>query len=95
MQGNLDIVVYAADADDTDTSSQRAAAIFDLAAEEQLHLALIELPASLVNRYAPGIAMTGETVTCLRSVLMKPEQVDWVDPIMEILERCAKRASST
>ena len=94
MQGDLDIVVYAADAADTCTSSRRAAAIFDLAAEEQLHLALIELPAALVKRYIPGIEVTGDTVSCLRSVLMKPEQVDWVDSIVEILERCASRASS-
>ena len=94
MRGDLDIVVYAADAADTTASSRRAAEIFDLAAEEQLHLALIEIPAALVKRYVPGIEATGDTVSCLRSVLMKPEQVDWVEPIVEILERCASRASS-
>jgi hypothetical protein len=28
-------------------------------------------------------------VTCLRSVLMKPEHADWVERIVSILEDCA------
>ena len=93
MSPDLDIVVYAAEAPDTVEASRRAAAIFDHAAEEDLHLALIELPTAIVNHFVPAMTVASESVTCLRSVLMKPEHVDWLGPIMEILERAATRAA--
>lgn len=85
----LDIVVYAAAASDSATASRRARAVFDAAAERQLHLALIELPFEFVAEHVPGIERSSDTVTCLRSVLMKPEQRDWVGRIVEILEEAA------
>jgi glutamate/tyrosine decarboxylase-like PLP-dependent enzyme len=91
MQPELDIVVYAVDAPDTATASARAKQLFKLAAENNLHLALIELPAERLNVYAPNIRANTETVTCLRSVLMKPEHEAWLEPIMEILEACVRR----
>jgi len=92
MAPELDIVVYAVQASDTKTATTRARSVFELAAEDNLHLALIELPAELVGHYVHDIKMTCETVTCLRSVLMKPEHRDWLEPIMEILERAASRS---
>jgi len=91
MQPELDIVVYAVDAPDTAAASARAKQLFELAAENNLHLALIELPAEMLNVYAPNIRANTETVTCLRSVLMKPEHEAWLEPIMEILEACVRR----
>ena len=93
MTPDLDIVVYAVAAPDTREASQRAAAIFDYAAEEDLHLAKIELPATIIRHFVPEMVAAGETVTCLRSVLMKPEHGDWLELIMEILERAATRAA--
>lgn len=90
MEPELDIVVYAAAAPDASSSSARARHIFASAAKQNLHLAMIELPVALVQRYAPKLEANGETVTCLRSVLMKPEHGNWLDAIMEILERSAK-----
>ena len=89
MTPELDIVVYAATAADTTTASQRAREIFDRAADKELHLALIELPSDLVLEYVPGLEKNSEMVTCLRSVLMKPEQLDWLDQIVGILEDVA------
>jgi tyrosine decarboxylase/aspartate 1-decarboxylase len=89
MQPELDIVVYAANSPDTSTASARASELFELAARENLHLALIELPAETVRAYAPEIRSTTDTVTCLRSVLMKPEHRDWIDRIVSILENVA------
>ena len=89
MSPELDIVVYAVNADDTATASKRARDVFDRAAEKNLHLALIELPSDLVAHYAPDIVTNSESVTCLRSVLMKPEQLDWLDRIVAILEDAA------
>lgn len=89
MEPELDIVVYAVEAPDSRTASERARRVFAKAAERDLHLAMIELPVQLVQRYAPGISANSETITCLRSVLMKPEHLDWLDRIVEVLERSA------
>ncbi len=89
MQPELDIVVYAVDAADTTTASRRSREIFRRAADDNLHLALIELPTELLRPYAPEIRASSEKVTCLRSVLMKPEQHAWIDRIAAILENAA------
>jgi glutamate/tyrosine decarboxylase-like PLP-dependent enzyme len=95
MRPELDIVVYAVDSPDTATASARASRLFELAAEDNLHLALIELPAAMLRTYAPDIRATTDTVTCLRSVLMKPEHGEWLDPIMSILERGVSRLTES
>ena len=89
MAPELDIVVYAVNAATTSASSERAREIFKQAADKNLHLALIELPTSLASYCLPAIAADSETVTCLRSVLMKPEQTDWTERIVQLLEECA------
>jgi hypothetical protein len=50
---------------------------------------MIELPVELVSAYAPGIKVNSENITCLRSVLMKPEHNDWLDRIVDLLESSA------
>lgn len=82
----LDIVVYAVESPDAKTASDRARTVFNRAAKKDLHLALIELPMSLVNHHWPELEPNQETVSCLRSCLMKPEHLDWVDDICEVLE---------
>ncbi len=89
MSPELDIVVYALAASNVKAASEKARTVFARAAEMDLHLAMIELPASLVKQYAPDMDINAETITCLRSVLMKPEHQDWLDAIMEILEKSA------
>ena len=85
----LDIVVYAVAAENTESASARARAVFEAAAARRLHLAMIELPAGFLARASDDVDVNSETVTCLRSVLMKPEQKDWLDDIVAILEQCA------
>jgi glutamate/tyrosine decarboxylase-like PLP-dependent enzyme len=89
MAPELDIVVYAARADDALESSSRARDVFKRAAQRDLHLALADFPSSLVAAYAPDMTMNADTVTCLRSVLMKPEHEDWIDRITALLEASA------
>jgi glutamate/tyrosine decarboxylase-like PLP-dependent enzyme len=89
MHPELDIVVYAARADDALGSSARARAVFENAARNELHLALADFPASLVAPYVPGMTMNADSVTCLRSVLMKPEHEDWIERITALLEASA------
>ena len=90
MRPELDIVVYAVNAASTSESSTRARQVFDEAAKRELHLALVELPVEFVGRYAPEIEADSETMTCLRSVLMKPEHEDWLERITALLEASAK-----
>jgi tyrosine decarboxylase / aspartate 1-decarboxylase len=86
MEPELDIVVYAANAADAVSASRRARRLFDRAAAQNLHLALIELPAAIVAHYWPQLELNSSTVTCLRSCLMKPEHLDQVDDIYGGLE---------
>jgi hypothetical protein len=78
----LDIVVWMLKADTPEQSSQLAQDVFDACAKYDLHLALVQLPQSW---FAPAgtDAKKAETrlVTCLRSVLMKPEHEAWLDSI--------------
>ena len=90
MQPELDIVVYAVNAADTTAASNRARDVFDKAAARELHLALIELPSELFAAYAPDIAINSDTVTCLRSTLMKPEHEAWVERLTALLEASAE-----
>ena len=82
----LDIVVFGVVAESASTASERAQTVFDRAAAKDLHLALIDLPVSMLAECWPGLEADQETVTCLRSVLMKPEHLDWIDAIWTILE---------
>jgi glutamate/tyrosine decarboxylase-like PLP-dependent enzyme len=89
MPPQLDIVCYSCCAATASAASEKARRVFALAANKELHLAMIELPAELVSKYQPQMECDVATVTCLRSVLMKPEHLEWLPGIMEILEECA------
>lgn len=85
----LDIVVWAARAESAAESSRLARAVFAEAARDGLHLALAELPAAWFG--LAGDSGPAATVTCLRSVLMKPEHLDWLEAIGERLSAAAER----
>ena len=82
----LDIVIFAARASSASESSTLARRIFEAAARHDLHLALAELPVKFWSETHGAMQLDRETITCLRSVLMKPEHLDWVDRIWERLE---------
>lgn len=85
----LDIVIWTAAGKDADSISAANQRVFDTAAERNLHLALIEMPAQFVSRTL-SVDENAERVTCLRSVLMKPEHLEWVDEIASILDSLAE-----
>jgi glutamate/tyrosine decarboxylase-like PLP-dependent enzyme len=85
----LDIVVFAPRASSVSEMSAKSRAIFAAAAERGLHLAVAELPISFFTLLEPNIRRDRETLTCLRSVLMKPEHLDWIDRIWQILGSAA------
>jgi glutamate/tyrosine decarboxylase-like PLP-dependent enzyme len=88
MTPELDIVVYAVKAPTTTKSSERARRLFENAFNQGLHLALMELPISLAGHWLQDIDTDSETITCLRSVLMKPEHEQWTERIISLLEDC-------
>lgn len=91
----LDIVFWTVTAPTPEASSALAQAIFDEAAQCDLHLALAKLPVSLFPQAAWcefQAAGTGSYVTCLRSVLMKPEHLLWLDQIWERLDSATRQA---
>jgi glutamate/tyrosine decarboxylase-like PLP-dependent enzyme len=79
----LDIVVWAVRADSAHEASERARKIFDACARRGLHLALVQLPGSWFD--ARSRAENEGALTCLRSVLMKPEHEAWMGEIWERL----------
>jgi glutamate/tyrosine decarboxylase-like PLP-dependent enzyme len=86
MEPELDIVVYAVDAEDAVTASEKATRVFDEAAKKNLHLALVNIPSSIVSHYWPQLNLNRDTVACLRSCLLKPEHLAWIDSIGGILD---------
>lgn len=81
----LDILVFASRAGSVTESSVLTRKIFEAAARHDLHLAVAELPIHFWGEDLGGTKRDRDTLTCLRSVLMKPEHLDWVDRIWELL----------
>jgi len=85
----LDILVWAPRARRASEASQLARRIFAESARRGLHLALAELPVAFFDLAAAGMERDRDTLTCLRSVLMKPEHRAWVDRIWELVDGAA------
>jgi tyrosine decarboxylase / aspartate 1-decarboxylase len=80
----LDIVVWTLQAGSASEASCRNRLLFEEAARRHLHLALATLPASLFRERWP-LQWDQETITCLRSCLMKPEHLAWSDTLWNTL----------
>jgi glutamate/tyrosine decarboxylase-like PLP-dependent enzyme len=82
----LDIVVWKVNAEDPQRASRMAQQIFVACATRDLHLALVQLPLFWFQLYGfEEKELESGPVTCLRSVLMKPEHAAWLDRIWERL----------
>jgi tyrosine decarboxylase/aspartate 1-decarboxylase len=88
VQPELDIVVWAVRAESASQSTILAQRVFDEAAKNDLHLALIRVPAELLPELTPD----QPTVLCLRSVLMKPEHEAWLPEILARLSKAVEAA---
>ena len=95
IEPELDIVVWAPRADAESRISQLSQAIFEKAAENNLHLATFKYPTKLLEKVWKDVRFESEYVTCLRSCLMKPEHLDWLDRIWAILDKATDEALST
>jgi tyrosine decarboxylase / aspartate 1-decarboxylase len=88
----LDIIFWAVKAPTPEASSALAQRIFDEAAKRDLHLALAKLPMRFFpqNLWENSSRADSQTsVTCLRSVLMKPEHLLWLDHLWQRLDAAA------
>ena len=83
----LDILVWTVRAATVTASSRLAQQIFDAAARKDLHLALAQLPTSFFPAGSWPDQHQHRTVTCLRSVLMKPEHLYWLQEIWSRLSQ--------
>jgi glutamate/tyrosine decarboxylase-like PLP-dependent enzyme len=95
----LDILVFAPRAANIADTSRLSRAIFDFAAKRELHLAVAELPVKFFRPLAEDVARDlakksgdRQTLTALRSVLMKPEHLDWIDRIWAVVQAATEDA---
>lgn len=86
MPPELDIVCWGVRAPSAAAASTLARAVFEEAARRDLHLALVNLPRTLVSPWWPDLQWDQDSVTCLRSCLMKPEHGEWLDRIWTLLD---------
>jgi tyrosine decarboxylase / aspartate 1-decarboxylase len=85
FEPELDIVIFMPRAVSVSKSSALSRRIFDAAAGRNLHLAVAELPVEFFAANLKSVEQDRPTVTCLRSVLMKPEHKDWLPRIWQTL----------
>lgn len=69
--------------------SELSRKLFAETRSRNLHLAIAELPCRFFDFAGAGVTVDRETVTAMRSVLMKPEHEAWLSRIWEILGQAA------
>jgi tyrosine decarboxylase / aspartate 1-decarboxylase len=93
MVPELDIVIFAPRAASVGEASGLTRRIFEEAAKRDLHLAVADLPVQFREANLREMKIDRATLSCLRSVLMKPEHLDWVEGIWSRL--CEATAAVT
>ncbi len=95
MAPELDIVVWAPKAKRASEISSLSKAIFEESAAQGLHFAIASFSASLLKHQWSDIEWDQQDVTCLRSCLMKPEHLDWIERIWQALDKATKTLGKT
>jgi glutamate/tyrosine decarboxylase-like PLP-dependent enzyme len=88
----LDIVVWVPRAARVSEASEMAQRIFEETERRHLYLALANLPVEFFDLQAAAVERDRDTMTCLRSVLMKPDHREWVEEIWKILDAATDAA---
>jgi glutamate/tyrosine decarboxylase-like PLP-dependent enzyme len=86
----LDIVVFAPRAANVEEASVLTRKIFQAAARRDLHLAVAEIPVAFFGGRWERDKQDRFGLACLRTVLMKPEHLDWLDRIWAILDQATQ-----
>lgn len=87
----LDILTWAPREERAGEISATSRAIFDACADEDLHLALAALPRVLFADRWEDVEWDRDDVLCLRSCVMKPEHLEWIEPIWRALDTATNR----
>ncbi|MBS1600210.1 MAG: aspartate aminotransferase family protein [Bacteroidetes bacterium] len=85
QEPEIDIVIWALKEKTISAVNRKSKAIFEKAAEKNLHLALLNYPVRLLPTHWRSITKDEEYVTCLRSCLLKPEHENWIEDIWKIV----------
>ncbi len=97
IKPELDILLWTARAPRTSECSKLAESMFGQAACQNLHLALAKVPAATIALAAEGaneaLEIDSDEVSCLRSCLIKPEHLDWIENIWQILDNVADQVT--
>lgn len=67
-------------------ASRLSDVLFTEAASASIHMAKANLPKSLFVQHWLDLKWDQDFVTCLRTCLMKPEHLDWMDHIWKALD---------
>lgn len=94
VRPELDIVVWAPKAPTATEVSRHSSEVFQAAASRNLHLAVMSLPADLVRNRWPDVQFDADEVTCVRSVLMKPEHLEWIDRLWKTYKLSREKLNS-
>jgi glutamate/tyrosine decarboxylase-like PLP-dependent enzyme len=86
----LDIVNFFPWADSCSKISDLSQNLYHNAAKQNLHLALVKYPIHFFKSAGSNFAKDQDEITCLRSCLMKPEHLDWINTIWNILDQNSK-----
>lgn len=89
VKPELDIVLWSLKGESLADISAKNHDFFERCAAENLHLALYTLPAVNLPENWQSILRNQNTVTVLRSCLMKPEHWEWKERIYELMSRVA------
>jgi tyrosine decarboxylase / aspartate 1-decarboxylase len=92
LSPDLDIVIWAPKAGTSGEISRLTQVFFDAAATENVHLAMAKFPAILFKDSWKGVEWDQDEVFCLRACVMKPEHLDWMDRIWEVLDGVADKS---
>lgn len=82
----LDIVLWAPKGKSLREISSSSALLFEACAQQDLHLALYQFPASQLNEQWNHVEKDMDHVVCLRSVLMKPQHLPWIEVIFNTID---------
>jgi tyrosine decarboxylase / aspartate 1-decarboxylase len=92
FEPELDIVAYAPRSASVSRSSELSRKIFDATARRNLHVAVADLPVKFFASNWGDMKSDAPMLTCLRSVLMKPEHREWLERIWQKLSEATDEA---
>lgn len=93
LEPDLDIVIWAPKAVTTSEMSRLSRRSFELAEEKQLYLATFSYPSHLIKKAFPDVVVDTEYTICMRSCLMKPEHLEWMEPIFSLIDQVQEEIS--